>query len=169
MTMRPQLASSPAIAVLTSGELAIDMRDPPRRFLRLRPLDAHLDELPRALAVPDHLMREIAEEIVERRLERPEPLVAGIRDLGGARRLAGGEHEQRVGGRRIAVDGDGVEAARTPFPSSACSTDAEIGASVTTKESSVAMSGAIMPAPLAMPLIVTVASPRRTVRVAPFG
>jgi hypothetical protein len=58
---------------------------------------------------------------------------------------------------------------RTPFASSACRTGAGIGASVKTKESIVAMSGAIMPAPLAMPLIVTTASPIATRRVAPFG
>ena len=46
---------------------------------------------------------------------------------------------------------------------------AEIGASVATKESMVAMSGAIMPAPLAMPLIVTSASPSLTRTVASFG
>ncbi len=57
----------------------------------------------------------------------------------------------------------------TPFDSSACSTGAAIGASVTMKDSMVAMSGAIMPAPLAMPLIVTSASPSLTVAVASFG
>ena len=57
----------------------------------------------------------------------------------------------------------------TPPESSACSTGAAIGASVATKESIVAMSGAIMPAPLAMPLMVTSASPSFTVTVATFG
>jgi hypothetical protein len=41
----------------------------------------------------------------------------------------------------------------TPAESSDCSTGAGIFASVTTKDSMVAMSGAIMPAPLAMPLM----------------
>jgi len=50
-----------------------------------------------------------------------------------------------------------------------CSTDAAIGASVATKDSIVAMSGAIMPAPLAIPLMVTSTSPSRTVAVAYFG
>ncbi|MNC91186.1 hypothetical protein D3C83_73940 [compost metagenome] len=50
-----------------------------------------------------------------------------------------------------------------------CSTGAAIAASVATKASIVAMSGAIMPAPLAMPLIVTVAAPIATRREAPFG
>ena len=57
----------------------------------------------------------------------------------------------------------------TDFASSACNTGAAIGASVKTKHSIVAMSGAIMPAPLAMPLIVTSASPSLTVRVATLG
>ena len=46
---------------------------------------------------------------------------------------------------------------------------AAIGASVNTKDSIVAMSGAIMPAPLAMPLIVTVAPPIFACAVATFG
>ena len=53
--------------------------------------------------------------------------------------------------------------------SSACSTGAAIGASVATKDSIVAMSGAIIPAPLAMPLIVTSTSPSLTLAVAYFG
>ena len=44
----------------------------------------------------------------------------------------------------------------TPSLSSVCNAGAEIAASVKIKDSMVAMSGAIMPAPLAMPLIVTV-------------
>src|SRR4028118_1094328 len=44
-----------------------------------------------------------------------------------------------------------------------------MGASVKTKDSMVAMSGAIMPAPLAMPLRVTSTPPSRAVRVATFG
>ena len=57
----------------------------------------------------------------------------------------------------------------TDFESSACNTGAATGASVNTKLSIVAMSGAIMPAPFAMPLIVTSASPSLTVRVATLG
>ena len=57
----------------------------------------------------------------------------------------------------------------TPPDRSACRTGAAIGASVATKDSIVAMSGAIMPAPLAMPLIVTSASPSFTVAVATLG
>ena len=57
----------------------------------------------------------------------------------------------------------------TPFDSIDWRIGAGIGASVATKESIVAMSGAIMPAPLAMPLMVTVPSPKGTVRVASLG
>ena len=57
----------------------------------------------------------------------------------------------------------------TPSRSSACKAGAAIGASVKTKASMVAMSGAIMPAPLAKPLMVTVAPPSRALAVASFG
>ena len=57
----------------------------------------------------------------------------------------------------------------TALLSSACSAGAAIGASVKTNDSIVAMSGAIMPAPLAMPLIVTSASPSLTRAVATLG
>ncbi len=53
--------------------------------------------------------------------------------------------------------------------SSDCSTLAGREASVKTKASIVAMSGAIMPEPLAMPLMTTCALPIRAVRVAPLG
>ena len=59
--------------------------------------------------------------------------------------------------------------ASTPRDSSACSAGAAIGASVKTKLSIVAMSGAIMPAPLAMPLIVTGTPPISAVAVASLG
>src|SRR5262249_60700214 len=45
----------------------------------------------------------------------------------------------------------------------------EIGASVNTKDSKVAMSGAIIPAPLAMPHTVTSAVPSRAMAAAPLG
>src|SRR4029453_6338710 len=57
----------------------------------------------------------------------------------------------------------------TPLLSSACSTEEESGASVNTKDSIVAISGMIMPAPLAMPLMVTLVLPSFTVAVATFG
>ncbi|MNL28617.1 hypothetical protein D3C87_1502680 [compost metagenome] len=57
----------------------------------------------------------------------------------------------------------------TPAESSDCSAAGSISASVTTKESIVAISGAIMPAPLAIPLMVTTTPPISAVRVATLG
>ena len=50
-----------------------------------------------------------------------------------------------------------------------CRAAAATGASVKTNDNMVAMSGAIMPAPFAMPLIVTLALPSFAVAVATFG
>ncbi len=57
----------------------------------------------------------------------------------------------------------------TPSARRRCSAGAAIGASVNTKASMVAMSGAIMPAPLAMPQMVTVVLPIFASAVAPLG
>ena len=57
----------------------------------------------------------------------------------------------------------------TPALSRLASTRAEIGASVNTKASMVAMSGAIMPAPLAMPQMVTGLPSSRAIAAAPLG
>src|ERR1700692_3766278 len=62
-----------------------------------------------------------------------------------------------------------VKVSSTPLLSSDCSTLEDSGASVNTNDSMVAMSGMIMPAPLAMPLMVTLALPSFTVAVATFG
>ena len=62
-----------------------------------------------------------------------------------------------------------LKLASTPFFSSACMAPAGSFASVNTKHSIVAMSGAIMPLPLAMPVIRTSASPICAVRVAALG
>ena len=62
-----------------------------------------------------------------------------------------------------------LKVSSTPLLSSDCSTADDSGASVNTKDSMVAMSGMIMPAPLAMPLMVTLALPSLTVAVATFG
>ena len=51
-----------------------------------------------------------------------------------------------------------LKVSTTPSRNRACNAGAAIGASVKTKASIVAMSGAIMPAPLAKPLMVTLAS-----------
>ena len=57
----------------------------------------------------------------------------------------------------------------TLLPSIACRAGAAIGASVKTKDSMVAMSGAIMPAPLAMPAMVTSIPSIATVAAASLG
>ena len=62
-----------------------------------------------------------------------------------------------------------LKVSSTPLLSSDCSTADDSGASVNTKDSMVAISGMIMPAPLAMPLMVTLALPSFTVAVATFG
>ncbi len=62
-----------------------------------------------------------------------------------------------------------LKVSATPSLSRLCSTGAAIGASVKTKDSMVAMSGAIMPAPLAMPQMVTGVPPTRAIAAAPLG
>ena len=62
-----------------------------------------------------------------------------------------------------------LKVSTTASLSIACKAGAAISASVNRKESMVAMSGAIMPAPLAMPLTVTVALPMRAAAVATLG
>ena len=62
-----------------------------------------------------------------------------------------------------------VKVSSTPRLSRLCNTAGATGASVNTKDSMVAMSGAIMPAPLAMPQMVTTLDPSRTMAAAPFG
>src|SRR6202041_733709 len=78
ITTRPQLASSPAIAVFTSGEFATDIAI-------LRPDD--LDQLARAFAVPRHLLGEIGEHGAERLGKAGQPRIAGAADF---RRPVGG-------------------------------------------------------------------------------
>src|SRR5262249_30570136 len=62
-----------------------------------------------------------------------------------------------------------LKVSSTPLFSSDCRAAGAIGASVKTNDSMVAMSGMIMPAPLAMPLMLTLALPSFTVAVAIFG
>ncbi len=62
-----------------------------------------------------------------------------------------------------------LKVSTTPSRNNVCNTGAAIGASVKTKASIVAMSGAIMPAPLAKPLMVTSVPAIRARAVASFG
>ena len=70
MTTRPQLASSPAIAVFTSGELAIDSATRCALASDTAPSTVDGDELGRALAVAHDEMGELRAQIGQRRLER---------------------------------------------------------------------------------------------------
>ena len=122
MTTRPQLASSPAIAVLTSGELAIDSAMRRAEFFDPRALDDDLDQLARAFAVARHLLGEIGEHGIKALAKGREPRIGRARDLGDAARRggAGGEGQQRVGGRGVAVDGHGVESVLDALAAAAC-------------------------------------------------
>ena len=143
----------------------------PGRTRRSRAGDRHLDLLAGALAVADDLQRKRLQHLAQAALEGGKP---GVLDRIDPRRAApfgcaGREEQQRIAGRRVAVDGDRVERLADAAGEQRLQHGAAIGASVATKDSIVAMSGAIMPAPLAMPLMVTSASPSFTVTVATFG
>ena len=86
-------------------------RDSPRRFLRRRALDDDLDQLARAFAVARHLLGEIGEHGVKAFAERLQARIGGAAIFGApcVGRRAGRKSEQRIGGRGVAVDGDGVE------------------------------------------------------------
>ena len=77
MTTRPQLASPPAIAVLTSGELAIAR--PIRRAEASLAGAAHRDrdQLLRALAVAHHLLGQVEQHLLERRAKAGERGIVG--------------------------------------------------------------------------------------------
>ena len=67
---------------MTSGELAIEQRDAPRRCFRHRAVDHDLDQLARAFAVARHLLGEIGEHGEEAPCESREPRIGGAADLG---------------------------------------------------------------------------------------
>ena len=94
--------------------------------------------------------------------------VAGGRCIGESRAgLAGGDEDERIVGRGIAVDRDAVEGSVGGLLlASCCSSGWAMPASVATKPSIVAMFGLIMPAPLEMPVMVMVLSPTTTRREA---
>ena len=170
ITTRPQLASSPAIAVLTSGELAIDSAMRRAERLRRRALDDDLDQLARALAVARDLLGEIGEHAA--RTPRGRPSAADRSRARSSARLRAAPVAKASSVSEVEVSPSIVTALNVSTTASetiACSAGAAIGASVKTNDSMVAMSGAIMPAPLAMPLIVTVASPSFARAVATFG
>ena len=141
------------MAVLTSGELAIDSAMRLARFAGRRALDPHLDELARAFAVAHHLMGEIEQKLVERARNAPSARISGVGDWR-ARPAAPVANSSSVSEVDVSLSTViALNERRTDFDSIAWSAGAAIAASVNTKDSIVAMSGAIMPAPLAMPLI----------------
>ncbi len=154
MTMRPQFASPPAMAVLTSGELATAMAT--------RPAEA-------SLTAPATSMR--------MRCFAPSPSRTTISASSSSNSAMGRGKGGGVGGRVVAGGAGGdsstvsevevslstvvrLKLAFVPATSSGCRVAAGRAASVKTKQSMVAMSGAIMPEPLAMPSMVTVRPPR---------
>ena len=98
------------MAVFTSGELAIAMRDACAAVVVFRAGDVDLDQLAGALAVAHHLQREIEQHRVQLLAEIGEALVGGLGDSRVGAALAGREQQQRVAGRGVAIDRDGVEA-----------------------------------------------------------
>ena len=111
MTTRPQLASSPAIAVFTSGELAIDMA------IRCAALSfsAPVMAISMNFSAPSPSFAtwcaRSMHKAVERLGEALEPRIVGDLQAGErAARRARGKHQHRVGGRGIAIDRDAVEA-----------------------------------------------------------
>ncbi len=106
--MRPQLASSPAKAVLTSGLSAMVRAILRAEAIDLAPSTVDLDELGRPLAVLHQLLGQVEQHGLQLGPEIGQPPVRGVRDR---RRLAlpGGEQHQGVVGRAVAVHRDRVE------------------------------------------------------------
>ena len=162
ITTRPQLASSPAIAVFTSGELAIDIAIRRADVFDAAPSTVISTSLRAPSPSRATCSARSASTALKRLAESREPRIGQPRDLRRAARSrgAGGEGEERVGGRSVAVDGHRVEGVGDAVAQQRLQHGGAIGASVKTNDSIVAMSGAIMPAPLAMPQIVTVGACR---------
>ncbi len=118
--------------------------------------DLHGHQLGRALAVAHDGGRQLDTDGLDGALQCGEFGDAPSRISRIAAGPGRGQHAGVVG-RGVAVDGDGVERAiRPPSRSTACSRSGATAASVARKASMVAMFGQIMPAPLAMPVIVAV-------------
>ena len=170
-TTRPQLASSPATAVLTRGELAIDSA---MRFAATS-LSAPSTVTETNLRAPSpSLTTRWARSSSSRSSAAAKPASRGSAgsEMAGAPRSAAPPVAKSIRVSDVEVSLSTVmqlNEVSTPRDSRACSTGAAMGASVKTKLSMVAMSGAIMPAPLAMPLRVTGTPPRSTVAVASLG
>src|SRR5262249_24599441 len=125
-------------------------------------------EFARALAIAGDLLGEIGQHAGECLAKRRQTRVTAAVDAR-CRGGTGRECQHGVRGRRVAVDGDGIESVDHGLAQDRLQGGAAIGASVKTKASMVAISGAIMPAPLAKPLMTIFVAPSRVRAVASFG
>src|SRR4051812_10037708 len=171
ITTRPQLASSPAIAVFTSGEFAIDIA-----ILRADGLDVAPSTMistslrapsPSRATCSERLARTLWNALAKALRRGSDARVIFGAPLSAALPVANASSVSEVEVSPSIVTA--LKVVSTPLFKSACNTGAAIGASVKMNDNMVAISGAIMPAPLAMPLIVTVALPSLAVAVATFG
>ena len=112
----------------------------------------HVDrhKLCRPFAVLHDLMGQVQQHSIERLLERRQTRIVGVVkivvDL-----FTGGEQQHGVARGGVGVNGDAVEARATLASRQVCKSFGSTGRSVKTKASIVAMSGAIMPLPFAIP------------------
>src|SRR6478735_9122134 len=171
ITTRPQLASSPAIAVFTSGEFATDIA-----ILRAEALVvAPSTMISTSLRAPSPSRATCSARLAS---TSRNAFANGFSLTSPARVILGAPFAAAVPVAKASNVSDvevslsmvtALNVSSTPVLSSDCSTADDNGASVNTNDSMVAMSGAIIPAPLAMPLMVTLVLPSFTVAVATFG
>ncbi len=168
MTIRPQLASSPAIAVLTSGLSAIDLAilradaglaAPVTLILTnlVAPSPSRISWVARLCMTFSSLALKSARRLSPARLilAAPAAPVANRRQVSLVEVSPSTVTELKV--------------VRVNRANRDCSTPGDRVASVTMKASMVAMSGAIMPEPLAMPLMRTVTPSISAVSEAPLA
>ena len=100
----------PANLVIIAARPSME-RAPSRGIGRLGSRNPHRDEFRRPLPVFHHLMRQIEQQIGEGPAEIRKPRIVREPDARRSARSrgAGGEQQERVARRRVAVDGDGVE------------------------------------------------------------
>ena len=120
MTMRPQLASSPAIAVFTSGEFATVIAIRLADLALAAPVTSMLHSLSARPRRPDHLQRQIQQHVVQRPGKVGQhPVARGIA-VGGRNsrmlRLPGGDQQHGVRGGRIGIHRRAIEAGVDALP-----------------------------------------------------
>ncbi|MCY1305164.1 hypothetical protein D9M70_549540 [compost metagenome] len=171
MTTRPQLASSPATAVFTSGELAIEsaMRLAAASFSAPSTVTSTILRAPSPSRTTWSARSRSRSLSATRKASRR---ASAASEIAGCPSAAAAPVAKSISVSEVDVSLSTVTELKvgpTPAESRACSAAGAMSASVTTKESIVAMSGAIMPAPLAIPLVVTLTPPISAMRVATFG